>query len=94
MLINRKQTMKDIVRRLRSMGSTEWLESGDGIVAVCCDAAAEIERLRLWVRRIENINDDPARFSTEIDHACIEALAGKPMTGLVNAYQQKTRSGE
>jgi hypothetical protein len=46
---------------------------------------AEIDRLKLWIRRIDNINDDPAHFSKEIDDACREALAGKPMTGKINA---------
>jgi len=46
---------------------------------------AENERLRLWLRRIDNINDDPAHFSKEIDQACIDALAGKPMVGKINA---------
>jgi Fe-S-cluster formation regulator IscX/YfhJ len=45
----------------------------------------EIERLRLWIRRIDNINDDPARSSKEIDQACVDALAGKSMVGLINA---------
>jgi hypothetical protein len=49
------------------------------------NALKEIERLRLWIRRIDNINDDPARFSKEIDQACIDALAGKAMIGLINA---------
>lgn len=55
------------------------------------DAAAEIERLRLWIRRIDNINDDPSCFSTEIDRACIDALAGKPMVGKITINQQLTR---
>ncbi len=49
---------------------------------------AEIGRLRLWIRRIDNINDNPARFSTEIDQACIDALAGKPMVGLITVQQK------
>jgi hypothetical protein len=52
---------------------------------ICKQAADEIERLRLWIRRIDNINDDPAHFSKEIDDACRDALAGKPMTGKINA---------
>ena len=51
-------------------------------------AATEIERLRLWIRRIDNINDEPSRFSTEIDRACIDALAGKPVTGMVTLHEQ------
>jgi len=45
--------------------------------------------MQLWIRRVDNINDDPARFSTEIDQACIDALAGKPMIGLINAVGPK-----
>lgn len=47
--------MKDIIRRLRSMGSNEWLESGDGIVTVCRDAADEIERLTTLLKASESI---------------------------------------
>jgi hypothetical protein len=49
----------------------------------------EIERLRLWIRRIENINDDPAHFSKEIDDACADAIAGKPMVGKITVYMAR-----
>jgi len=45
---------------------------------------AEVERLKLWIRRIDNINDDPACFNREIDQACRDALAGRPMTGRID----------
>jgi len=47
-------------------------------------AALEIDRLRLWVRRIENINDDPSCFNAEIDAACRAAFHGLPMNGKIN----------
>lgn len=48
---------------------------------------AEIERLRLWIRRIDNINDEPGHFSQAIDRACADAFAGKPMTGRINVVE-------
>ncbi len=50
--------MKDIISRLRSMGSTEWLESGDNIVGCCRDAAAEIERLRAALKEISELGPE------------------------------------
>lgn len=46
---------------------------------------AEIAQLRLWVRRIENINDSPATYNSDIDRACRGALYGEPMNGKINA---------
>ena len=75
--------MTDIVYSLRKAATLPKAAIAVGIMANA--AADEIERLRLWIRRIDNINDDPARFSKEIDQACIDALAGKPMIGAINA---------
>lgn len=46
--------MKDIAHRLRTMGSTEWLESGDSIVTVCREAAEEIERLTREIAQLRS----------------------------------------
>ena len=51
---------------------------------------AEVERLRLWIRRIDNINDDPACFNKEIDEACAAALRGDPCRGRIRVTEQKT----
>lgn len=61
-------------------------QRGEASAAQCCRLVlAEINRLRLWIRRIDNINDNPAKFSTEIDRACADARAGLPMTGRIDA---------
>lgn len=46
---------------------------------------AEVKRLRMWIARIININDEPAHFNKEIDDACMEALEGKPPHGKIDA---------
>lgn len=80
--------MTDLLVRLREQA--EWYSDGHGHLHK--DAADEIERLQLWIRRIDNINDDPARFDVNIDRACIDALAGKPMIGAISVDQQRTKS--
>jgi hypothetical protein len=75
--------MMDLVERLivyrdRPGRSRE----GRDLLAEACN---EIDRLRLWIRRIDNINDSPAQFSKEVDDACADALSGKPMRGLIDA---------
>lgn len=59
----------------------ETLRKHDKVGAI---AALEIDRLLLWIRRIENINDDPACFNDDIDRACREAFHGMPMNGKIN----------
>jgi hypothetical protein len=81
--------MESLVSRLR--GINVDFSSRTELHGVMREAADEIDRLRLWVRRIDNINDDPSHFSTQIDRACIDALAGKPMIGAVTINEQTVR---
>lgn len=41
-------------------------------------AEDEITRIKTWIRRIENVNDNPSRFHDDIDDYCRAALSGEP----------------
>ena len=59
--------MTDIVERLRTR-TDPW----------CVEAAAEIERLRAALQRIDGINDNPACFNPMIEEVLRRALEPKP----------------
>lgn len=60
------------------------------------DLINEVERLRMWIARLDNINDSPAVFNKEIDEACRDALEGKAMTGRIswNVWQRIHETAE
>jgi hypothetical protein len=45
----------------------------------CKMAEDDNVRLRGWIRRIDSVNDNPARFMTDIDDYCRSALSGEPL---------------
>lgn len=54
------------------------------LVAMIAEQRTEIERLRGWIRRIDNINDNPSHYSSGIDAACACAYRGEVNTGMVD----------
>jgi len=78
--------MSDVLTRLRALQkAAETGEVFSYVKDIFKCSADEITRLELWLRRIDNINDDPSCFNKEIDDAVRDALAGKPMIGRINA---------
>jgi hypothetical protein len=61
--------MPDIVAELRYAA-----DDHDSTGYVMEKAAAEIERLRAAIQRIDGLNDNPARFNFEINKVCDEIL--------------------
>jgi len=58
-----------LIERLRSKFMREY-----GLSALGNEAAAEIERLRAALRRIDGINDNPACYNVEINAVLDEVL--------------------
>lgn len=66
--------MADIVERLRFDAVRCEVCYSKGIASNIEEAVAEIERLRAALKRIDALNDNPARFNSEINKVVMQAL--------------------